>query len=196
MVNEFADQSYLCSSSDLAPSGTNFADMSHQVCAVAGSIPGRDTVRGSTYIEANYGLGVGNLWRNVGINIAIMIFFTVWTGVAMELHRPPAGKAATVHYRTLSSSSSTKTVTGSDTSDADIEKGVTEQSVTNVRGGLGPSGNRDSLIESHQGRTLSWRNLSLDIDVGGESKRLLQDLNGTQYNALYAKLQQKVLIVH
>jgi hypothetical protein len=108
-----------------------------------------------------------------------MVFFTVWTGIGMELHKPPAGKAATVHFRTLSSPSSSKAVTGFDTSDADIEKGVTDQSLSNVRGGLGPSENRDSFIESHEGRTLCWRNLSLDIDVRGESKRLLQDLNGT-----------------
>lgn len=75
MINEFANLSYECSLSDLVPSGPDFTDIANQVCVVVGSEPGQRLVSGMAYIKAQYGFERANLWRNLGINIAIFIFF-------------------------------------------------------------------------------------------------------------------------
>jgi ABC-type multidrug transport system permease subunit len=75
MINEFADLMYECSTSDLVPSGPGYTNLANQVCAVVGSQPGQRLLSGMSYIEVQYGFERANLWRNVGINAAIFIFF-------------------------------------------------------------------------------------------------------------------------
>lgn len=75
MINEFANLSYECSSSDLVPSGTEYTNFANQVCAVVGSEPGQRLLSGMTYIQAQYGFEKANLWRNLGINAAFFIVF-------------------------------------------------------------------------------------------------------------------------
>lgn len=77
MVNEFAGLTYECSPSDLVPSGPGYNDIAHQVCAVVGSQPGQKFVSGVEYIKAQYGFSHSNLWRNLGINIAFFLAFTL-----------------------------------------------------------------------------------------------------------------------
>jgi len=80
MVNEFADLTYQCSLSDLAPSGPEYGSIANQVCTVPGSIPGEGTVSGISYLQAQYGFEASHLWRNFGINFGIFVFMAVVTG--------------------------------------------------------------------------------------------------------------------
>lgn len=80
MVNEFRDLSYQCSASDLAPSGPGYTDIAHQVCTVVGSQPGDRLLSGASYIHAQYGFQTSHLWRNVGINAALFVFFALCSG--------------------------------------------------------------------------------------------------------------------
>lgn len=172
MVNEFADLEYLCSTADLAPSGPSFKNIANQACAVPGAIMGQATVLGADHIREQYGMDASHLWRNVGINIAIFIAFAIFTGIGMELHKPAAGTAVTVLYR--------KDIPGckpgESLSDSDVEK--YGQSSRRTAGSVGYAGDVLEKLETHNGRTLMWNNLSLDIEVGGKEKRLLNDLNG------------------
>ena len=80
MVNEFKDLSYQCSASDLVPSGLEYTNMAHQVCAVVGSQAGDHLLSGASYIHAQYGFKTSHLWRNVGINAALFVFFALCSG--------------------------------------------------------------------------------------------------------------------
>ncbi|KAJ5506050.1 CDR ABC transporter [Penicillium expansum] len=99
MVNEFRDLSYQCSASDLVPSGLGYNDIAHQVCAVVGSEPGDRLLSGASYIHAQYGFKTSHLWRNVGINAALFVFFALCSGIGMEMLKTPAGQLATVFYK-------------------------------------------------------------------------------------------------
>lgn len=77
MINEFASLSYECSSADLVPSGSRYQNLANQVCAVVGSQPGQKMLSGAAYIKAQYGFEHSHLWRNLGINIAFFIAFTL-----------------------------------------------------------------------------------------------------------------------
>lgn len=77
MVNEFSSLSYDCTLSDLVPSGPGYNDIANQVCAVVGSEPGQRMLSGMSYIKTQYGFAQSHLWRNLGINAAIFIAFTL-----------------------------------------------------------------------------------------------------------------------
>lgn len=54
--------------------------MAHQVCAVVGSQPGDRLLSGASYIHAQYEFKPSHLWRNVGINAALFVFFAFCSG--------------------------------------------------------------------------------------------------------------------
>jgi ABC-type multidrug transport system permease subunit len=80
MVNEFRDLSYQCSPSDLVPSGAAYTSIANQVCGVVGSQPGELSISGTSYLQAHYGFKRNHLWRNVGINAALFLFFALCSG--------------------------------------------------------------------------------------------------------------------
>lgn len=80
MVNEFGDLFYTCSEADLAPNGPGYDGISGRACAVKGAATGQQLVSGAAYVWEQYGFQVSHLWRNVGINAALFLFFALCTG--------------------------------------------------------------------------------------------------------------------
>ena len=80
MLNEFAALNYLCSPDDLAPAGAGYSNIANRVCAIVGSRTGEGFVSGKSYLQAQYGFQEPHLWRNIGINAALFIAFTICTG--------------------------------------------------------------------------------------------------------------------
>ncbi|KAI0023474.1 ABC transporter PeaB1 [Xylariomycetidae sp. FL0641] len=172
MVNEFGNLNYSCSVADLAPSGIGYDSIANQVCAVQGGEPGQQFVSGAAYLEDQYGFYVSNLWRNVGINAAFFVFFAVCTGLGMERYKLPAGRLATIFYK--AEPHQVASLTGSDMSDK--EKGSTNDQDYPPKG---PQVESDlHTVSSHNGRSLAWTNITLDLKTKGEEKRLLNNLNG------------------
>lgn len=94
--------------------------------------------------------------------------------LAMELFKTPAGLMATVFYRRsasriISASSSTQ---GKDT------EAQTSESVSPVRISTGSTEKEQISASPEEGRSLSWKDLHLTVDVAGEQKVLLDHLNG------------------
>lgn len=79
-VNELGDLNYACSEGDLAPSGARYGSIANQVCAVQGAVPGQAFVSGAAYVREHFDFHVSHMWRNVGINVAIFVFFALCTG--------------------------------------------------------------------------------------------------------------------
>lgn len=78
MINEFRSLNYTCSESDLAPNGQSYS-ISNQVCAVRGAVAGESSVSGIAILREQYDFSASHLWRNVGINAGLMIFFVILT---------------------------------------------------------------------------------------------------------------------
>ncbi|KAI1397475.1 ABC transporter PeaB1 [Hypoxylon fuscum] len=172
MVNEFGDLSYTCSETDLAPSGPGYGSITNQVCAVQGAVPGESLVSGAAYVREQFDFQVSHLWRNVGINAAIFAFFALCTGIGMEHYKLPAGRLATIFYK-----AKPKEVVSEVSSEAsDHEKGGLDPDVPPI--GLVASRAPSQSVSSHSGRTLAWRNITLELKVDGQVKRLLDGLDG------------------
>ncbi|KAF6823067.1 ABC-2 type transporter [Colletotrichum plurivorum] len=172
MVNELGDLFYTCSEADLAPNGPGYEGISGRACAVKGAATGQQLVSGAAYIWEQYGFQVSNLWRNVGINAALFLFFALCTGYGMERYKPQAGRLATVFYK----SDPMPTRPASNRGASDTEKGETDPDVPPP-----PKISRDissTSMASHSGRTLAWEKMTLELKVDGEVKRLLNNLSG------------------
>ncbi|KAI1812305.1 ABC transporter [Poronia punctata] len=177
MVNEFGNLWYKCSDGDLAPSGPAYNAIAQQVCAVKGALSGESTVSGAAFVREEYGFYVNHLWRNIGINAGIFVFFAICTGIGMEFYKLPAGRLATIFYKTEPEKISKSSAASSDVSDS--EKGsVDADAPPQTSGGVLSSHTALDSVATHNGRTLAWKDLTLELKVGGETKRLLDGLSG------------------
>ncbi len=173
MLNEFANLTYRCSPSDLAPAGPGYDDIANQVCAVVGSIPGQDTVSGISYLQAQYGFEVSHLWRNVGINAAVFIAFAVCTGVGMERLKLPAGRLATVFYK-----AKPEDFVASGEKAFDKEKGNVAEDAPPVTKQETRQSHKSQSRVGDKVHTFAWNGICLDIKTKEGPRRLLNDLNG------------------
>ncbi|KAI1263589.1 ABC transporter [Xylariaceae sp. FL1019] len=180
MVNEFGNLNYTCSEGDLVPSGAGFTSIAQQVCAVRGAMGGEALVAGEAYVRDQFGFHTSHLWRNIGINAAFFAFFAVCTGIGMEFYKLPAGRLATIFYK-AEPNAVAKASTTSSAETSDGEKGATGEDAppVNTRQLLSsPVPHTIHSVSSHNGRTLAWENITLELKVGDELKRLLDGLSG------------------
>jgi ATP-binding cassette, subfamily G (WHITE), member 2, SNQ2 len=77
MENEFSRIDLNCTAESLIPQGPTYGNIANQVCTLPGSSPGTDVVPGSSYITNGFSYNPGDLWRNFGIIIALIIGFLV-----------------------------------------------------------------------------------------------------------------------
>ncbi|KAJ5279839.1 hypothetical protein N7478_005211 [Penicillium angulare] len=172
MINEFASLTYECSTSDLVPSGPDYNDIANQVCAVVGSEPGQRFVSGMSYIRAQYGFEEGNLWRDLGVNVAFFIIFGLAAAAGMERLKQPAGRLATVFYRGMKS---TKSSPGSKSGDQ--ESGPADLDVPPIQDETTPDARFNERIKN-KSSSLTWTRLNFDVQTKDGQKRLLSDING------------------
>ncbi|KAJ5104762.1 hypothetical protein NUU61_002109 [Penicillium alfredii] len=75
MVNEFNRLTMTCTKDSLIPSGPGYGDITHQACTLAGGDPGSAIIPGSKYLAATFSYFSGDLWRNFGIMLALIVGF-------------------------------------------------------------------------------------------------------------------------
>ncbi|KAJ5758752.1 hypothetical protein N7520_005908 [Penicillium odoratum] len=163
-LNEIGDSAYQCSAKDTVPVGLSYNDTSYQTCAMSGSLPGHLDLSGKLYLMAEYGFHSLHKWRNVGINAAFFLFFSVLVTIGMERFRHAAAHMSTIYYRKLPW---TKT---SATSLTDIET----PPLTNEIGKYEKTSESESAANHFEpnSHTFAWQDLTLDL---GNGKRLLDN---------------------
>lgn len=75
MMNEFKRITLTCNPTALVPSGQGYGDIAHQVCTLPGSSPGSDQIAGADYVNTAFSYAVGDLWRNWGIIVVLIVAF-------------------------------------------------------------------------------------------------------------------------
>lgn len=75
MVNEFSRLTMTCTEDSLVPSGRGYDDIAHQACTLAGGEPGSAIIPGSDYLARTFSYYRGDLWRNFGIMLALIVGF-------------------------------------------------------------------------------------------------------------------------
>lgn len=163
MVNEFKSLSMTCTGAYLVPSGSGYGDIAHQSCTLPGSVAGSDQVSGADYIRLAFDYKISDLWRNLGIIIALIAFFLFLNATLGEAIVYGAG-GRTVTFFAKEDSERKKL------NEALIEKKKARQQHKTADAG--------SEMNIASKSVLTWENLNYDVPVPGGTRRLLNDIFG------------------
>ncbi|PTB69200.1 hypothetical protein BBK36DRAFT_1193534 [Trichoderma citrinoviride] len=152
MENEFERIDLTCTSESLIPSGPGYTDINHQVCVLPGSTAGTTFVRGRDYIAQGFDYLPGDLWRNWGIVMALIVFFLILNVVLGEIV-------------TFGMGGNSFKVYAKPTKELDeLNKRLLEK--------------RDAKRQDKSNDVLTWENLNYDVPVPGGTRRLLNNIFG------------------
>jgi ABC-type branched-subunit amino acid transport system ATPase component len=170
VANEFHGRDFPCS--QFIPS---YADLSGDsfACSVSGSVAGETTVNGDRYILLNFKYSYSHVWRNFGILIAFLVGFMVIYFLACELNSSTTSTAEALVFRRGHEPAHMRRgqiKSGSDVESAD--KAPITQSTSDESDEKGMS-----AIQP-QTDIFTWRDVCYDIEIKGESRRLLDHVAG------------------
>ena len=189
LVNEVHGRDFPCAPPSVIPpyatGNKNFA------CAVIGAVPGQRTVSGDNWVMAGYGYSYSHIWRNLGILLAFMVAFYTLYLVATELNSSTNPKPQRLVFRNrqaaeslehgsedLESTSSNRSNTAITTSISVEEKLERQTNITSTSHDVGDETTKRTQTISDQAGALMWRDMTLDINIQGESRRLLDHVSG------------------
>lgn len=170
IANEFHGRDFPCS--QFVPS---YADMSGTSfsCSVIGSVAGEQTVNGDRYIWLNYRYTYEHVWRNLGILFAFLVGFMAIYFIACELNSSTTSTAEALVFRRGHEPAYMRR--GHEKSGDDVENTTgapVKQSTSDAEEGQGMS-----AIQP-QTDVFTWRDVSYDIEIKGEPRRLLDHVSG------------------
>ncbi|ENH62835.1 ABC transporter CDR4 [Fusarium oxysporum f. sp. cubense race 1] len=167
VANEFSGRSFGCQT--MIPSGPGYEDIEpmQRTCSVAGALPGRDFIDGDFFMGTVYKYHYSHLWRNYGILIAFIIFFTFTYLFAAEYFSSEASKGEVLVFRKVKKSRHPKT--------SDEEAVKSEFQPAQV---VNDGTNHVPTEKPPSSSTFCWRNVCYDVKVKGETRRILSDVNG------------------
>lgn len=164
MANEFKSLTMTCTSESLIPTGPGYDNIQNQVCTLAGSRAGSDIVKGTSYIENGFRYSPSDLWRNVGIILALIAFFLFINATVGELLRHGAGGRTITFF--ARENSETK----------ELNKKLEMRKERRLQKREQEEDSSELNITSKS--VLTWEGLNYDVPVPGGSRRLLSEVYG------------------
>lgn len=165
VANEFHGREYICSS--IIPSYTPLVGDSW-VCNSVGAVAGRATVSGDAFIGVSYTYYYSHTWRNLGIMFAFLIFFTVVYIIASELNSSMSSTAEFLVFQRGRVPAYLQ------------DKGTSSNNSEEKRPGsdaIQDSGPKVGVLEP-QKDIFTWRDVTYDIHIKSEERRLLDHVSG------------------
>lgn len=164
MVNEFRHLTLTCTTDSLVPTGPGYGDIAHQACTLAGGEPGSAIIPGSNYIAQSFSYLTGDLWRNFGIMIALIIGFlgsNLYFGETLQFGA--GGKTVTFYQK--------ENAERKELNEALMQKKSNRQA---------------KVVESDEGSNLNitsksvftWEDISYEVPVPSGTRRLLNSVYG------------------
>ena len=171
MINEFYNQDFPCTT--FVPTGTSYANIApdQRVCNTVGSVPGQDFVNGAAYINTGFGYYRSNLWRNLGILIAIMIGLCAVYLFATEFISAQRSKGEVLLFR--------RGMVPEMGRDSDEEEKADDRPTAQgtIAGKTISGGDIPPSIQK-QTAIFHWLGVNFDIKIKGEGRRILDDVDG------------------
>lgn len=165
VANEFHGHEYICSS--IIPAYTPLQGDSW-ICSAVGAIPGRATVNGDAYIAASFDYYYSHVWRNFGILIAFLVVFLVLYMIVTELNATMGSTAEFLVFRR-----------GHVPAYLQGNGNASNQSVERRPGAdaMQETSTSDVALEP-QTDVFTWKDVVYDIQIKGETRRLLDNVSG------------------
>lgn len=166
MINEFAGIHFPCST--FIPFGPGYEDAlpSGRACSAQGAVPGDDSVSGTAYMETAYGYDSSHRWRNFGVMLAFMVLYASLHLVATEYVASERSKGEVLVYLRKAMKSFKK-------SPDDVESGAVISTNPPTY-----DGNVPRREVEKQESVFHWKNVSYDIQIKGEPRRILDHVDG------------------
>lgn len=168
MINEFDGREFPCVS--YLPDYGNIA-ANQTVCSTVGAAPGSGVVSGGSYIGVSYSYYRSHLWRNLGVMIAMAIFFCgIYLTATENISARRSKGEVLVFRRGLVPEEKRK----QDEEGAPLDRPTTKDLVpqrTISAGDVPPSIQKQTAI-------FHWEAVNYDIKIKSETRRLLDDVDG------------------
>ncbi|KAJ3523927.1 hypothetical protein NM208_g12262 [Fusarium decemcellulare] len=163
VANEFSGRKFPCLT--MIPSGPPYKDAGpfEKTCAVAGASPGEDFVAGDFYIGAVYQYFYSHLWRNFGILIAFIIFFSFTYLIAAEFFSSSPSKGEVLIFRKARAEKPPKMDEEAANDRIHSDRSVNE---------------KGQVAKLSQNATFCWKNVCYDIVIKGQTRRILTSVDG------------------
>ncbi|GIZ45746.1 hypothetical protein CKM354_000889900 [Cercospora kikuchii] len=160
VANEFHGRQFTCS--NIVPA---YADIQspHFVCDSQGARPGRWTVSGDDFIQVKYGYSYSHVWRNLGILCAFGIGFLMLYFVAIELNSSITSGGEILLFRRGHSATAAAAREDEESKGGKYKATCDSDSTTG--------------IPPQQG-VLAWKDVTYDVEVHGQRRRLLDHVAG------------------
>ncbi|PYI18888.1 pleiotropic drug resistance protein, ABC superfamily [Aspergillus violaceofuscus CBS 115571] len=174
MAAEFHNTDFTCSPGSIVPSGPNYTDVTYQTCAYYGSRIGTTIITGDDYMASHFGFYYHHVWRNFGILCLFTVFYiaaTCWVSEVIEWESSSAGP---IQYKG-SQKKARKTQSIEDEEVGGAHSGA--KGVPAARQPPHPDQALEQAVLACQS-TFTWENLELHVEIGKESRRLLNKVSG------------------
>ncbi|EXJ89900.1 ATPase [Capronia epimyces CBS 606.96] len=181
MVNEFHGRRFPCA--QFVPMGPAYQNVTGlgRACSASGALPGADYVDGGFYIDAVFGYSHGHLWRNLGILIGFICFFTATYLMAAEFIHSERSKGEVLVFRRGHAPKSL--IKGkSSARPRDEESADTDTSLAGGEKTLEPADEpKDEPLQTvipRQTSIFHWRDVCYEVMIKGQPRQLLHDVDG------------------
>ena len=172
LANEVHGQRYECAPTSLVPP---YGTGNHVQCAVAGALPGQTSVLGDDWLQSSYGYSYSHIWRNLGILFAFQIFFCFTYLLATEVNAKVNSSAEFLVFRRG------HVPKYLEHEGKDLETGqVASTTPTAISSRESSQGEKAKEVDALpvQRDIFTWRDVTLDISIKGEPRRLLDHVSG------------------
>ncbi|KIW34417.1 uncharacterized protein PV07_01195 [Cladophialophora immunda] len=169
LVNEVHGRNFPCAPTSLVPP---YGTGNHFQCAVAGAVAGQTTVSGDAWVKSSYGYSYSHIWRNLGFLFAFMIFFFAIYFIATELNSDTTSTAEFLVFRRGHVPSYLQGGKNDEERMHTDEKGLSTANPVDEKQA------EEVKALPAQKDIFTWRNVTLDIKIKGEPRRLLDGVSG------------------
>ncbi|KAF5093006.1 hypothetical protein D0Z03_002595 [Geotrichum reessii] len=162
MINEYRNRVFECS--QFIPSGPGYDNLplSDKICSVVGAVAGQSTVDGNDYLIKSFEYYPSHIWRNFGIIIAFLVFFTCTYMYTAETIQAQQSKGEILIFQ-----KGHKALKNKFDEESDF-----------VPGGDQDNSDGSNVKLQKQEGIFQWKDVCYDIKIKDEPRRLLDNVDG------------------
>ena len=162
MMNEFGRLTITCTSPSLVPFGPSYGNITNQGCALPGGSAGTTRIPGSEYVKLAFDYDVGDLWRNFGVTVVLIVSFLFLNATLGEtLNFGAGGRTITFFAK--------EDVEKKKLNEELMERRKKRQKKHEIQG---------SELNITSKAVLTWENLCYEVPIPSGRLRLLKDVFG------------------
>lgn len=166
MINELGSRIFSCA--QFVPTGPDYESLQprQRVCSVSGAEPGQPFVDGTAYLVESYGYLASHKWRNFGLLLVFMVAFLAAHLVAAEYVASQRSKGEVLVF--LRKAMKSRKAKNPHDVESPAARPVPAAQTTSEK---------PAAIET-QTSVFQWSDVCYDINVKGETRRILDHVDG------------------